>query len=145
MKLNGKYLDNSGNLVPLNIHLGIGQNHDLTEFYQNYFIVELPVDLTISEYQDSQLGLTMNIDNWFRNPNIYDFTTDGSAIMQNQAAQVKLKENGADVFSIQTINDMKSLSEISRQLMKMAAPKPHFLTWENLKDTFTNITTKEHS
>ena len=40
MKLNGKYLNSEGRLAPMAIHLGIGQNEDCTEFYQNYFIVE---------------------------------------------------------------------------------------------------------
>ena len=100
MKLNGKYLNENEELAPLNIHLGIGQNEDKTVFYQNYFIVELPIDFTVSENTDNQLFLTMIIDNWFRNPNLYDFNEFGSAIMQNQAAQQVLKENGNDVFRI---------------------------------------------
>ena len=145
MKLNGKYLDENDNLVPLNIHLGIGQNENFTQFYQNYFTVELPIDFNLKENDDNHIFLDMNIDNWFRSPNLYDFATDGSAIMQNQAAQAKLRENGSDVFSIKTIDDMKSISEISRQIMKMAAPKPHFMTWENFKATFSNIKSKDRT
>ena len=100
MKLNGKYLDENEELAPLNIHLGIGQNEDKTVFYQNYFTVELPLDFTLTENAENQLYLTMNIDNWFRSPNLYDFNEYGSAIMQNQAAQEVLKENGQDVFTV---------------------------------------------
>lgn len=139
MKLNGKYLDENGDLAPMNIHLGIGQNEDQTVFYQNYFIVELPLDLNLKEGETNTIYLDMNIDNWFRSPHIYDITTFGSAIMQNQQAQQLLKENGHDVFTIKTTNDMKSISEVSKDLMKKAAPKPHFMTWENLKQTFSDI------
>lgn len=42
--------------------------------------------------------LTMNINEWFRGPNVYDFEVDGTAIMANDAALQKLSENGDDVF-----------------------------------------------
>lgn len=100
MKLNGKYLTADSLLAPLAIHLGRGQNADLTEFYDNSFVVELPIDFTITESRGSTLGLIFNLNNWFRNPNVYDFNTYGSAIMQNQEAQHILKENGNDLFHI---------------------------------------------
>jgi hypothetical protein len=143
MKLNGKYLDENEELAPLNIHLGIGQNESHTEFYQNYFSVEIPIDFAILENAENQLNLTMIIDNWFRNPNLYDFNEYGSAIMQNQAAQQALKENGNDVFKIGqnidnqnniSMNKDKTLWEKFSETMQKAAPKPHFWTWENVKE-----------
>lgn len=101
MKLNGKWHTANGELAPLNVHLGIGQNADQSVFYQNYFDVELPAALSIKEYSTTGVILTMVIDNWFRNPNLYDFDFWGGSIMQNQAAQQALKENGADVFHLQ--------------------------------------------
>ena len=139
MKLNGKYLDENGSLAPMNIHLGIGQNDDHSVFYQNHFSVELPLSLDLQEGVANVINLDMNIDNWFRNPNTYDLIVFGSAIMQNQKAQQLLKENGHDVFSIKTSDEMKSLSEISRKIVKMAAPKPHFMTMENFKQTISDI------
>lgn len=140
MKLNGKYLDENEQLAPLNIHLGIGQNEDKTEFYQNYFSVALPIDLTISENTENQLDLTMIVDNWFRNPNLYDFNVFGSAIMQNQAAQQALKENGTDVFAIneEKNNDIAMKKDDILKgfngFMQKAAPKPHFWTWKSVKE-----------
>ena len=139
MKLNGKYLTDDNLLAPLAIHLGRGQNEGLTEFYDNSFTVELPIDLTVVEGTGSIVGLVMNIDNWFRNPNTYDFNDFGSAIMQNQKAQQLLKENGTDVFSIKTNNDMESPLKTTVQLLHKAAPKPHFMTLENFKKTISNI------
>ena len=139
MKLNGKYIDKSDHLAPMNIHLGIGQNEDQTVFYQNYFTVELPLDLDLEENATNVLYLDMNIDNWFRNPHTYDIATFGSAIMQNQEAQQMLKENGNDVFSIKTNDDMNSPLKTTVELLHKAAPKPHFMTFENLKGTLSKI------
>ena len=141
MKLNGKYLDENEQLAPLNIHLGIGQNEDQTAFYLNCFTVELPIDFTIMENTENQLFLTMIIDNWFRNPNLFDFNEWGNAIMQNQAAQQALKENGQDVFrwyvSEEPYEKDMTREEIVEQFnrfMQKAAPKPHFWTWKNVKE-----------
>lgn len=143
MKLNGKFLDAEGRLAPLAIHLGIGQNEDHSHFYQNYFTVELPIDFTITETSENQLDLTMNIDNWFRNPNLYDFNEYGSHIMQNQAAQQALKENGNDVFRIGKLTDNENntnmekdnrFAEKFKNVMQKAAPKPHFWTWKSVKE-----------
>lgn len=142
MKLNGRFVNTEGELAPLNVHLGIGQNADHTEYYQNYFTVELPLDFTITENAETQLNLCMVVDNWFRNPNLYDFNVYGSAIMQNQAAQQALKENGKDVFRIEKTTDNKNntnmekenrLAEEFKETMQKAAPKPHFWSWKNVK------------
>lgn len=143
MKLNGKYLDAESRLTPLAIHLGVGQNEDHSQFYQNYFTVKLPIDFTITETSENQLDLTMIIDNWFRNPNLYDFNEFGSAIMQNQAAQQALKENGNDVFRIGKPTDNENntnmekdnrFAEKFKNVMQKAAPKPHFWTWKSMKE-----------
>lgn len=44
--------------------------------------------------------MIMNINEWFRNPVIYDFETDGESIMGDSAAMRKIAKNGSDVFSI---------------------------------------------
>ena len=100
MKLNGKWKNENGQLLPMNVHLGIGQNSTLTEFYQNFFEVELPVDVNITEDGEIEINLNMVIDNWFRTPNIIDLAEYGSGIMQNQTAQDLYKSNGNDVFHI---------------------------------------------
>mgnify|MGYP007069891782 CR=1 FL=1 len=139
MKLNGRYLNADSLLAPLTIHLGRGQNAELTEFYDNSFVVELPINLTVSEDQESPLHLVMNIDRWFSDPHWVDLNTYGSAIMQNQEAQRVYCENGHNVFTIKTTDNMRSPLNTTMELLHKAAPKPHFMTWENLKNTFTNI------
>lgn len=100
MKLNGKWINSEGQYAPMNVHLGIGQNNTLTEFYQNYFQVLLPIDVNITEDREAETQLNMVIDNWFRTPNIIDLAEYGSGIMQNQTAQELFKANGNDVFQI---------------------------------------------
>ena len=147
MKLNGKYLNAEDRLAPMAIHLGIGQNEDCTEFYQNYFIVELPIEFNVKVNTKNQLDLTMVIDNWFRNPNTIDFDEFGSHIMQNQTAQRLLKGNGKDVFRIGMPTDNEnnknmekdnSLAEKFKNVMQKATPKPHFWNWESVKERHLN-------
>ena len=139
MKLNGKYQTPESLLAPLAIHLGRGQNEGHTEFYDNSFTVVLPIELDIYDGHDYPLGLVMNINQWFRDPVTYDFNNFGSAIMQNQQAQQTLKRNGHNVFSTKNPEDMKSALETTMELLRKAAPKPHFMTWKNIKSTFSNI------
>ena len=139
MKLNGKYQNLDNLLAPLAIHLGKGQNAEHTEFYDNSFTVELPVELDVYDGRDYPIGLVMNINQWFREPVVYDFNTFGSAIMQNQQAQQTLKRNGHNVFYIKDTEDMKSALKTTVELLHKAAPKPHFMTWKNIKNTFSNI------
>lgn len=139
MKLNGKFVNEAGQLVPLNIHLGRLHEED------NHFTVELPINFSVTGNTENQLHLTMIIDNWFRSPNLYDFNEYGSAIMQNQAAQNVLKQNGQDVFDIYINGNNKTMEKDNRiaegfkKAMKMAAPKPHFWTWENTKERIQKI------
>ena len=138
MKLNGKWENPAGELAPFNLHLGIGQDEGLTEFYQNYFSVTLPLDLTVKARQTAQLQLTMVIDNWFRNPHTYDFNVFGGAIMQNQEAQQLLKENGHDVFTAESTYSTKS-AESARKIVHAAAPKPHFFTRKNMEQLLSDL------
>ncbi len=140
MKLNGKFVNEAGQLVPLNIHLGRLHEED------NHFVVELPIDFIITESTENQLHLTMIIDNWFRSPNLYDFNEYGSAIMQNPTAQRILKENGNDVFKIQNIEKQNNMNTKKEdilkgfsELMQKATPKPHFWRWESTKERMQKI------
>ena len=104
MQINGKWLDNNDNYTPFCLHTGIGQTYqdgNITGFVHNYFTVTLPLcGLEITDGTVSTIALTMNVNNWFRDPNEYDFNEWGGTIMQNQAAQEVLKANGKNVFSV---------------------------------------------
>ena len=104
MQINGKWLNTSDELTPFCLHSGIGQTYqdgEITGFVHNFFTVTLPLaSLEIGESTTSEITLRMNVNNWFREPNVYDFNEWGGAIMQNQAAQEVLKANGKNVFSV---------------------------------------------
>jgi len=108
MKLNGKWLEEGQTVqtTPFNCHLGIGQIYysypdSITGFIHNDFRVSLPgSSFDMSDGGHKQINLTMNIENWFKDPHIYDFDVFGSYTMQNQDAMQTLKENGHNVFSV---------------------------------------------
>lgn len=52
------------------------------------------------KYPTKDFQLTMNINEWFRTPITYDFETDGSSIMGDSVAMMKIVKNGSDVFKI---------------------------------------------
>jgi len=108
MKLNGKWIDTTGNLHPFNFHLGIGQRYDstgkITQFVQNYFKVTLPSSaFTIKGGQTLHLVIDMDVNQWFENPNLYDLNVWGGKIMQNQKAMHLACQNGHDVFSVKSL------------------------------------------
>jgi hypothetical protein len=88
LKLEGHWLDN-GTVEGYAMHLG-----------QNGFQVHVsvPVTVTVQSTGDISLGLTMNINEWFRNPDVYDLSTDGVFTMGDTTLMRKLAANGTDVF-----------------------------------------------
>jgi hypothetical protein len=111
MMMNGKWRDTAGVEMPFNFHLGIGQLYkgntynvdSIYAFVQNYFTVSLPgSSFILEENQKVTFHLSMNIEEWFENPHVYDHNYWGGAIMQNEPAMQMAKENGWNVFSITT-------------------------------------------
>ncbi|MCX6303923.1 MAG: hypothetical protein NT040_03055 [Bacteroidetes bacterium] len=109
MMMNGKWKDTSGSEMPFNFHLGIGQLYkgsgynvdSIYAFVQNCFTVSLPgSSFELADTEKLTFRLTMDLEQWFENPHIYDHNYWGGAIMQNQAAMQMAKENGWNVFSI---------------------------------------------
>lgn len=95
MKFEGKYkMPGTEEIKAYNTHTGpTGGN-------QNYIQFTLP--LNNMEVGDNvwDITLVMDLNEWYQNPQNYDFEEFGSEIMENQAAQEVLKANGADIFSI---------------------------------------------
>jgi hypothetical protein len=61
----------------------------------------LPINLTACEGQEYQISLNMNINEWYANPNTYNFEVFDDGIMGNPEAQQLLHENGVNVFSVE--------------------------------------------
>jgi hypothetical protein len=105
MKLNGKWRDTHDTIRPFNFHLGIGQEYDEqgnpVKFIQNYFIVHLPSSgFTMESGKTLRFDIDMDVNEWFEDPNVYDFNQWGGKIMQNQQAMHLACQNGHNVFSI---------------------------------------------
>jgi len=107
MKLNGKWIDTLNQESPFNFHLGIGQLYhsypdSITSYIQNYFEVVLPnSSFELSDGQTQKFTLVMNVENWFKSPNVYDHNQWGGDIMQKQDAMKTACENGLDVFTFE--------------------------------------------
>lgn len=90
MKLEGYYRDSSG-LYGYAMHLG--KNRHLVKI-----IIVHPFKV---EHGQAPACLLMNLAEWFRNPVVYDFNTDGNYSMGSDEAMLKLKSNGSDIFSME--------------------------------------------
>lgn len=129
MKLNGFWKNTESQRMPFNFHIGVGQIYDeeeshhegrldsriascsghnyrvagaTNEFIQNWFEVILPgSSFTLVSGETKEATITMNVENWFQNPHVYDHNVYGGMIMMNQEAMGKISENGHDVFTIE--------------------------------------------
>ena len=99
MKIEGKFLDSASVLSNFNTHTGPSMG-------KQYFVqVSLPSSSFTAGDKDLTIEIKMDINKWYTSPNDFDFNTYGDAIMMNMAAQMALKQNGADVFSIGSITE----------------------------------------
>lgn len=93
MKLEGEYI-NDDVITFFNFHSGS----------LNGVAYEIHVDLPNSSFDANasnlNVGMAMEISNWFQNPVDWDFAYWGSGIMGNADAQATVQMNGTDVFSV---------------------------------------------
>lgn len=105
MRHEGNYLDGQSQTVGYTTHTGPSGGAD--------FSVEVALDLdaaggglrhgfSIAESGTTTVWLSMNVNEWYANPNVYDLNDHG-AIMGDPAAQQALQENGANVWSVSGI------------------------------------------
>jgi hypothetical protein len=90
LKLEGHYFNNS-NISGYAVHLG--KNENLINIHIDY-----PFEL---KYRNHQWQLTMNINEWFKNPHSYNIS-DGNYTMNVDSLMNKISSNGASVFFIGT-------------------------------------------
>lgn len=90
LKLEGRFQDSTA-MPGFAMHIGT-----------NAFLVhgKIYTPVTIGS-GDKTLNMQMNLNEWFRNPDIYDFNVDGNYSMSSMMAMDKLMRNGADVFTLQ--------------------------------------------
>ena len=89
MKFEGYFVD-GGSPFGFAMHLGMNACLVPVRLYQ-------PISITSTS---SSLNLTMNLNEWFRNPSVYDFNVDGNYTMGVMPLMMKLSANGKDVFHL---------------------------------------------
>ena len=89
IKLEGYYKDSTGTN---GFAMHVGTNACLVP-------IKIFKPIVVSKNAKTGVGLVMNINEWFRDPNTFDFDKDGNYIMGNSAAMKKFAQNGVDVFS----------------------------------------------
>lgn len=96
MKLEGTYDSLGIDTINMNynIHTGgtMGNSYDFSVTFDNSAF-------TLNE-DGLELQINMDINEWFTNPNDYDFAEHGHMIMMNMGAQMELKANGPSVLSV---------------------------------------------
>jgi len=105
MKINGKWSIATDTLRGFAFHLGRGQVYDSNNkpisFIDNSFRVSLPnSNFTVTTGKYTNMTIRMNVEEWFKDPQVYDHNTWGGDIMQNQAAMEVVVKNGWNVFSL---------------------------------------------
>jgi hypothetical protein len=89
IKLEGLYIDSSGTF---GYAMHIGTDSCLTP-------IRLFKSIILQKNTLTSLGITMNINEWFRSPAIFDFEEDGNYIMGDMKSMKKFAGNGIDVFN----------------------------------------------
>ena len=102
MKLEGNFIDNSGDPAAYLTHLGPTVNPSTSEVINNDVRLELIKNFVVAQGDtDVSIDIEMNIDEWFTNPNTIDFNQFGAMIMGNYDAQIQFQANGeVGVFKV---------------------------------------------
>lgn len=79
-----------------------GASEDSQGNYSNNHVpIGLSVNITVNENETNTLRIRMNLNEWYANPNEYDFgSLDNPGIMGNHARQVMISQNGHNVYSL---------------------------------------------
>lgn len=89
MKLEGHYYNNSST-YGYAMHLGKNEN-----------LVSCAIDEEfVVGSSNAELGLNMNINEWYKTPQLYSFIADGNYTMIDSLLMSKIKNNGSDAFSL---------------------------------------------
>lgn len=88
LQFEGDYISND--TVGFALHLG--RNPQLVK-------IDIDKDFLIQK-NGTDLKLTMNVSEWFKNPYVYNLDADGNYIMGNDTLMQKIAKNGSDVFQI---------------------------------------------
>lgn len=107
MQLEGHFVDVNNDTIAYATHLGATINpNNPSDTINNDIHVTMPKNFTVNSADGNvSIDIKMNIDEWYKNPNIVDLNQYGAGIMGNYDAQTTFNENGENgVFSIGEVN-----------------------------------------
>lgn len=106
LQLEGRYIDIISDTGTYNFHSGSTVRKITgadTTFHENYIYVNIP--FTETQFNgNATIKLNMNISEWFKNPFVWDLNSWSGNLMGNYDAQVEMRNNGSDVFSLESIS-----------------------------------------
>lgn len=103
MQLDGKFINSNMEEQGYNYHAiravdNPGPNPTFPQ--DTFFEVDLgSMDLSA----DSEIRVSMDISEWFKNPNLWDLNVLNQMLMPNSEAQILMYENGQSVFSLNSV------------------------------------------
>ena len=108
MKLEGKYADTTSSTgeASYNFHTGALEANGTKNHHHVAVVVDEYVDFEVADDKNFEVHMVMNINEWFANPNTWDFKYYGAAIMGNEEAQTKIMQNGANVMKVHHIGEI---------------------------------------
>jgi len=89
LKLEGHVIDSIGTRSGYAMHLGT-----------DTCLIHLTLKrLMVVQYQNQRMNLTMNVNEWFSNPNVYDLSVNNYN-MGNQGRMLEIAQNGASTLTL---------------------------------------------
>lgn len=94
LKFEGNYFDLNDIIRGFTVHLG-GEGMQA--------VCTMDVSLTVSTLIHRKIEMSMNLNQWFESPHLFDFNVDGSYTMAVDSLMEKISENGNNCFTINSI------------------------------------------
>lgn len=103
LQMDGKFIDSNGEEKGFNFHNGSATKAASSSepAMPNYIFVKL--EKTIPIDTDKGIIINMQIDEWFKNPILWDLDLWNTQLMGNPSAQLIMSSNGKSVFEIGAI------------------------------------------
>lgn len=103
MQLNGRYKNQNVDFQPFEFHVtnavDTSQPNNI-QIEDTSFTVNLGTHSLSGGPFYSIINVEINVAEWFKNPNTWDFSQLNSGLTTNYDAQIMMKENGQNVFSL---------------------------------------------
>ena len=94
LKFEGNYFDFNDIIRGFTVHLG-GEGMQVA--------CSMDVSLMVSTLSQITIEMSMNLNEWFESPHLFDFNVDGNYTMAVDTLMEKISENGKNCFTINSI------------------------------------------